>query len=271
MSSRVNLFPFILFLNDAILQTQKYFWIYFWIEFWIYNPWRDEFLWGWSQNQYLLLWNVLLFCSCIEEGEKKFIHSRNRKAFYKKLSAAEKRRRDRRIPCVALHFPKESAWRKLYSSDNDQAMITLTGFNHATFVWVLSMFSTVYDRYTPYSQSWEIIKLRWRPNQKRGRHDSLQHVIVLGYILHGHDFEGPRYASKWSLGCLQHQFHYIFDLQGASSLIFCHNIQKLKYRFRMRKRLRSTREWLLKSILVLLVCGVQWMVWSYIWNNQQTM
>ena len=103
---------------------------------------------------------LLSFCSCMEEGEKKFIHSRNRKAFYKKLSAAEKRRRDRRIPRVALHFPKVSAWRKLYSSDNDQAMITLTGFDHATFGWVLSMFSAVYDRYTPYSQSGEIIKLR---------------------------------------------------------------------------------------------------------------
>ena len=113
-------------------------------------------------------YNLAIYCFIAneEEAAKKFVHSRNRKVFYQMLSIQERRKRDRRIPRLALHLPQDSAWRKLYSSNNDQALITLTGLDNQTFGWLLGMFSTVYDGYTPYSDSGRIIKLS--RNKKQG-------------------------------------------------------------------------------------------------------
>jgi hypothetical protein len=83
-----------------------------------------------------------------------FIASRNPKVFYRMLSRAEKRRRDRRIPRISLQDPHESSLRKLYHSNNDQAMMTLTGLDHCTFGWLLDMFCPVYRKYTPFTQNW---------------------------------------------------------------------------------------------------------------------
>jgi hypothetical protein len=79
-----------------------------------------------------------------------FVHSRNRKRFHKALSRALKRLRDRRIPRVALQDPHVSAWRKLYGSSNDQAMITLLGFDVATFEWLREKFDPIYTSHSPF-------------------------------------------------------------------------------------------------------------------------
>jgi hypothetical protein len=40
---------------------------------------------------------------------------------------------------------------RLYNSINDQALITLTGFDFATFHWLEEMFTPVYDNHTPFN------------------------------------------------------------------------------------------------------------------------
>ena len=79
-----------------------------------------------------------------------FVHSRNKKRFYKALSRAMKRMRDRRIPRVSLQDPQASAWRKLYGSGNDQSMITLTGLDRVTFEWLRSKFEVLYNTLSPF-------------------------------------------------------------------------------------------------------------------------
>lgn len=69
-----------------------------------------------------------------QEMEETFVHSRNKKAFYRLLTREAKKKRDKRIPRVALQDPQSSAWRKLYSSRSDQALITLTGLDFETFL-----------------------------------------------------------------------------------------------------------------------------------------
>jgi hypothetical protein len=91
------------------------------------------------------------------KASSSFIASRNRKVFYRMLSRAEKKRRDRRIiPRISLQDPHESSWRKLYHSNNDQAMITLTGLDCCTFGWLLDMVCPVYQKYTPFTKTGEI-------------------------------------------------------------------------------------------------------------------
>ena len=86
-----------------------------------------------------------------QKGEV-FVHSRYRKVFYRSLSAAAKRLRDSRIPRIALQDPSKSSWQKLYTSNNDQALITLTGLDHATFGWLHNKFESMYKKYTPFGE-----------------------------------------------------------------------------------------------------------------------
>ena len=63
-----------------------------------------------------------------------FIHSRYQKKFYRALSKLQQRRHHRRIPRCALRHPEQSAWRQVFESGSDQALITMTGLDFETFV-----------------------------------------------------------------------------------------------------------------------------------------
>ena len=63
-----------------------------------------------------------------------------------------------KIPQCALQLPSLSAFRTLYESNNDQALITATGFDHATFSWILEKFKVLYDSLTPFSESGRITR-----------------------------------------------------------------------------------------------------------------
>lgn len=104
----------------------------------------------------------LFLFSLLQENERQpsFIASRNRKIFYKALSRAQRRLRDRRIPRSALKDPYHSAWRTLLQSNNDQAMITLTGLDYETFNWLLARFESLYKNYTPFTEDGRIMKLK---------------------------------------------------------------------------------------------------------------
>jgi hypothetical protein len=82
-----------------------------------------------------------------------YIHSRYKKRFLKSLSIAQRRIRYNRIPRTALLSPAESAWRKIHRSENDQAMVTLTGFDYATFEELNTKFQPLFDGYTPFSRN----------------------------------------------------------------------------------------------------------------------
>lgn len=69
------------------------------------------------------------------------------------LSQEQKKRRQKRIPRVALLHPHQSSWRKLYTSRNDQALITFTGLDVNAFDALLTRFAPVFDTFTPYKSS----------------------------------------------------------------------------------------------------------------------
>ncbi len=60
--------------------------------------------------------------------------------FTQLLSEEDRRRRDRRIPPISLVDPYESAFFRLYCSGDDQSLITITGFDHRTFSYLLNKF-----------------------------------------------------------------------------------------------------------------------------------
>ena len=81
------------------------------------------------------------------------VHSRYRKDFLKSLDIIGRRLRQRKIPRSCLQDPSVSTWHKLYEANNDQGMITLTGFDCDSFASLCAIFAPVFDSYTPFVPS----------------------------------------------------------------------------------------------------------------------
>ena len=95
-----------------------------------------------------------------------------------------RRRRDRRIPRIALVDPHESSFLRLYRSGNDQAIITVSGFDHRTFSYLLNKFTPLFNRYSPYSNNNGHLIRQLRNNGSRGgRPRTLDPCSCLGLVL----------------------------------------------------------------------------------------
>jgi hypothetical protein len=72
-------------------------------------------------------------------------------SFKKKLKLHSRRLRQTSIHRVALFAPGESAFARLYNSKQDDALVTLCGFDHNTFSALHEKFKVPFDDFTPYS------------------------------------------------------------------------------------------------------------------------
>ena len=67
------------------------------------------------------------------------------------LSKEGRQRKQRSIPRCALLDPTAAPWHKLYNSKNNQALITVTGFDHTSFHYMLQDFRHYFYNYTPWT------------------------------------------------------------------------------------------------------------------------
>jgi hypothetical protein len=95
-------------------------------------------------------------------------HSRYRKDFYLTLSDESKRVRQRRLPRMSLLSPHNSPWRKLYNSQSDQGMITLTGFDYVSFNALSKKFACLFNKYTPFKKDDNTIVLKTSHRGRKG-------------------------------------------------------------------------------------------------------
>ena len=100
--------------------------------------------------------DMLIILYLLQEEEEtskkeKSIFSRNQHGCRQNLDAEGRQRRSGYIQRCALHDPIVSAFSILYRSNDDGALITVTGFYHLTFRYILSKFVPTYDRMTPYT------------------------------------------------------------------------------------------------------------------------
>ena len=63
--------------------------------------------------------------------------------WHSSLDDEERRRRDRRIPRVALVEPKKSAWRRILASGNNQILITKTELDFSVFLLHADFFGSI--------------------------------------------------------------------------------------------------------------------------------
>ena len=114
-------------------------------------------------------------------------HSRYRKDFFKRLSIEERRRRYRKIPRSALIPLALSPWRKLLASRNDQAFITMTGFDCESFDRILEKFGPMFSGHTPFDASGMIVAFEYVSGRKR----EVQPADCLGLVLVWTRTRGP--------------------------------------------------------------------------------
>jgi hypothetical protein len=116
------------------------------------------------------------------------------------LSIAEYRRRKRRIPRCALTSPHYSSFTTLLASRNEQAYITVTGLDVATFSNLLVRFEQLYKRYSPYTVNGKIVPLRHEQGTRGGRPRSLDAAGCLGLVLCYSRTHGSLFAMQLMYG-----------------------------------------------------------------------
>jgi hypothetical protein len=95
---------------------------------------------------HLLLLGLVL-CHA-EKRRGRFKHCCYRKDFLRTLSIEERRRRYQKIPRCALIPLKLSPWQKLLALRNDQAYITMLGFDCKSFDNILKKFALMFSGHT---------------------------------------------------------------------------------------------------------------------------
>ena len=115
---------------------------------------------------WLLVWKLLKRkrCSSSDDDGGERVHSRYKKAFYNSLSAEDRRRRSRKLRRPALLPVKRCPWRKALASQDNEALITITGFDYDSLKYVFAKFAPVFDNHTPFMDD-QIV----RKNPKKGR------------------------------------------------------------------------------------------------------
>lgn len=82
--------------------------------------------------------------------------------FRQRLTSEGRRRRDHRVPRIALQSPSMAAFATLFELGSDQALITVTDIDHIAFRYLLRPFQELYYKHTPYHPSGQI-RLITRP------------------------------------------------------------------------------------------------------------
>ena len=78
------------------------------------------------------------------------MHSRYQKVFWHSLDEHDRRIRQRRIPRPSLLPVAHSPWRKALASQDDQTLITITGFDYDSLKYIFSKFAPVFEKNTPF-------------------------------------------------------------------------------------------------------------------------
>jgi DDE superfamily endonuclease len=119
------------------------------------------------------------------------------------LDEEGRQRRDRRLPRDALLLPLESPWERLFASLNDQALITVTGFDHASFGSLLTLFSPWFLGHTPWTNSrkpFVALPVDERRSKRKGRGRMISDRACLGLTLAWYRFRGSEYILQGWFG-----------------------------------------------------------------------
>ena len=93
---------------------------------------------------------------------------KKKNCFRRSLSRQQRRNRTGYYRRRALQAPENAPFWNIYNSGQDDALITLTGFNHRYFAELHALFQPLFDSYTPYSADGIRIKKKRARGGKNG-------------------------------------------------------------------------------------------------------
>jgi hypothetical protein len=127
----------------------------------------------------------------------------NNNRFRYSLSKTARQRRVRKIPRISLLNPESSPWEKLYSSADDGALITVTGFDHEAFKMLLGLFQPLFDNFSPWTGKCDgstYKKVTPDTAKGRGKARIITATSCLGLCLAWYRFRGSEFVLQGWFG-----------------------------------------------------------------------
>jgi hypothetical protein len=106
-------------------------------------------------------WIVLIFILLLDKEEQQEL------SFRQSLDRHSRRLRSGAIRRGALQTPSESAFQYLFNSGQDDALVTLCGFDHQSFATINALFEVEYRQYSPFTVDGHIRQLPLRNRRRR--------------------------------------------------------------------------------------------------------
>ena len=126
------------------------------------------------------------------------------RSFRSSLIKEGRNRRRRSLNREVLLHPSLSPWMKLYSSGTDGSLITITGFDHPTFQYILDLFTPFFSAFTPWCSKQGGVDglqyMRRNTNEKRGKKRMVTAAACLGLTLAWYRFRGAEFVLQGWFG-----------------------------------------------------------------------
>ena len=127
------------------------------------------------------------------------------RSFRSSLIKEGRNRRRRSLNREVLLHPSLSPWMKLYSSGTDGSLITITGFDHPTFQYILDLFTPFFSAFTPWCSKQGggvdgLQYMRRNTNEKRGKKRMVTAAACLGLTLAWYRFRGAEFVLQGWFG-----------------------------------------------------------------------
>jgi hypothetical protein len=220
----------------------------------------DTFLGGLCQDNELLPCSLLLLYLAHRQDKKKRAlkkrkQSRKRKDFSLSLSIEERQQQYRKIPRCALIPLLLSPWEKLLKLQNDQAYITIMGFDCKFFDKILKKVGPMFSSHMPFNESGFIIPFEYVSGHKR----NVLPEDCLGLVLVWMQTRGALNVFQLIFG-LTYTNLSVYLRFGIRLLIETFHDDPLgKFVSPLQRKTTSTRPHLVNDIHCFMTVGQQWM------------
>jgi DDE superfamily endonuclease len=128
------------------------------------------------------------------------LNNERSEVFRRLLTLEGRNRRQRGLPRESLLPPSASAWMKVFTSGNIQALITITGFDHAAFASLLSLFEGWFHKHTPWTGNKNGTCYCELSQYTHGRNRIIDARTCLGLVLAWYRFRGAEYIMQGWFG-----------------------------------------------------------------------
>ena len=163
------------------------------------------------------------------------------RSFKQLLSLEDRRKRSGKIRRGSLHEVGNSSFCRLFASQQDDALITMCGFDHASFSSLLVEFEPLFHQYSPFYSDTEG-KIWKKRTPSRGRPRLVTPTIGLGLVLTWTRTRGSNMVLQLIFGMTPSVLSIWLRFGRRILVMVLKTIQKHGSRCQMQKRLKLSKQ-----------------------------